>query len=117
MGALLLLCLAAVGMKAVAATCPEADSEALAWLDRMSRSINQVSYHGVVTLQRGGDMQVMQISHAVDGDSTRERLTQLTGQGAQVVRPDHPLACIHPGHRLLRGSAELQAGRCGIADY
>jgi sigma-E factor negative regulatory protein RseB len=82
----------------------------------MSRSINQVSYHGVVTLQRGGDMQVMQVSHAVDGDSTRERLTQLTGQGAQVVRPDHPLSCIHPGHRLLRVSAELQAGRCGIAE-
>ena len=113
----MLLCLAATGMKAVAATCPEADGEALAWLDRMSRSINQVSYHGVVTLQRGGDLQVMQISHAVDGDATREQLTQLTGQGAQVVRPDHPLSCIHPGHRLLRVSAELQAGRCGIAEY
>lgn len=111
------VCLAAAGAGAAAATCPGADSEALAWLDRMSRSINQVSYHGVVTLQRGGDLQVMQISHAVDGDSTRERLTQLTGQGAQVVRPDHPLSCIHPGHRLLRVSAELQAGRCGIADY
>lgn len=108
---------AAAGTGAMAATCPGADSDALAWLDRMSRSINQVSYHGVVTLQRGGDMQVMQISHAVDGDSTRERLTQLTGQGAQVVRPDHPLSCIHPGHRLLRVSAELQAGRCGIAEY
>jgi sigma-E factor negative regulatory protein RseB len=117
MRALLLSCLVAAGMKAVAAGCPGADSEALAWLDKMSRSLNQVSYHGVVTLQRGGDMQVMQISHAVHGDSTRERLTQLTGQGAQVVRTEHPLSCIHPGHRLLQVNADLQAGRCGIAEY
>lgn len=114
---LALVCLAAAGSYAVAATCPGADSEALAWLDKMSQSIDKVSYHGVVTLQRGGDMQVMQISHAVEGDSSREQLTQLTGQGAQVVRPDHPLSCIHPGRRLLRVSAELQAGRCGIAEY
>ena len=32
------------------ATCPGADQEALAWLDRMSRSLHEVSYHGVVTL-------------------------------------------------------------------
>ena len=90
------------------ATCPGADQEALAWLDKMSRSLHEVSYHGVVTLQRGEDLQVMQVSHAVEGESTSEQLTKLTGQGAQVERTDHPLHCVHPGHRLLQIGASCR---------
>jgi len=101
---------------ASAALCPGADAAALAWLDKMSRSLHQVSYHGVVTLQRGDDMQVMQVSHSVEHGTSSEQLTQLTGQGAQVQRADHPLECIHPGHKLLRVGTDLQAGRCGIAE-
>jgi sigma-E factor negative regulatory protein RseB len=103
---------------AQSATCDGAEEEALRWLDKMSRSHNQVSYHGVVTFQRGGDdMQVVQVAHSVAGDATSERLTQLTGQGAEVVRKDHPLDCIHPGHKLLRLGEELRSGQCGIADH
>ncbi|NCF19337.1 MAG: negative regulator for alginate biosynthesis [Haliea sp.] len=106
-----------LAVAARAAGCGGADQAALAWLDRMSRSLHQVSYHGVVTLQRGEDMQVMQVSHAVDGENSFEQLTQLTGQGAQVERTDHPLHCVHPGHRLLQLGAELKAGNCGIAEH
>jgi len=118
-------CLAA-GMvyaaQAAATSCPPADTEALQWLEKMSRSAQEVSYHGVVTFQRGDDMQVMQISHSVSGGTASERLTQLTGQGAQVTRTDHPLECLHPGHRLLRLGATDAAtgsslsGSCGIAE-
>jgi sigma-E factor negative regulatory protein RseB len=83
----------------------------------MSDSSHEVSYHGVVTLERGGDMQVLQVSHAVAGGTSSERMTQLTGQGAQVVRSDHPLECVHPGHRLLRLGADLGDGECGIAGH
>lgn len=108
----------AVPVAAYAQTCPEADGEALKWLDKMSRSVHQVSYHGVVTYQRGGeDMQVVQVSHSVADGTSSDRMTQLTGQGAQVVRVDHPLDCVHPGHRLLRLGEELQAGQCGIAQH
>lgn len=100
-----------------AATCPGADSEALAWLEKMSNSLHQVSYHGVVTFQRGEDMQVMQVSHSVDGDRSSETLTRLTGQGAQVMRADHPLECVHPGHKMLRVGIDLQEGRCGIDEH
>lgn len=102
---------------ATAANCADADQAALAWLDKMSRSLHQVTYHGVVTLQRGDDMQVMQVSHAVDEGASSEKLTQLTGQGAQVKRTDHPLHCVHPGHRLLQIGRELGAGNCGIAEH
>jgi sigma-E factor negative regulatory protein RseB len=95
--------------------CPEADRAALEWLDKMSRSLRQVSYQGVVTLQRGDDMQMMQVSHSVDGGSSFERLTELTGQGAQVERVSHPIDCVHPGDRMLRMESLSVADRCGIA--
>jgi len=100
-----------------AVNCGDSDPEALAWMDRMSRSTQQVAYQGVITFQRGDDLQVMQLSHSVSGPSASEQLTRLTGQGAQVVRDDHPLDCIHPGHQLLRMGSELAQGECGIASH
>ncbi len=109
---------------AVATSCPDVNTEALQWLDKMSRSAQEVSYSGVVTFQLGDDMEVMQISHSVTGLSSSESLTQLTGQGAQVKRVEHPLNCIHPGHKLLRlgsdfstGANDLGASACGISSH
>lgn len=111
------LALALLPSLAYAQACPQADREAVRWLDKMSRSANAVSYRGVVTYQRGkDDMQVMQVAHSVGEGSTSEQLTQLTGQGARVVRKDHPLECIHPGHKLLMLGEDFQSGRCGVAD-
>ncbi|MBN7798179.1 MucB/RseB C-terminal domain-containing protein [Parahaliea mediterranea] len=115
--ALALLLAAALPLPGLAASCPEADPEALEWLDKMSRSSHHTAYHGVVTLQRGEDMQVMQISHSVSGGASSEQLTKLTGQGAQVVREEHPLNCVHTGHRLLQLGARLESGECGVASY
>ncbi len=107
-----------------AAACAEINPEALRWLDKMSRSAQEVSYQGVVTFQRGDDMQVMQISHLVSDGAASETLTQLTGQGAQVTRVEHPLECIHPGHKLLRMGDQLSHGEsgpggggCGISEH
>jgi sigma-E factor negative regulatory protein RseB len=100
---------------AVAAECPEDDELALKWLNKMSRSAREVSYQGVVTLQRGHEMQVLQVSHSVDQGRSSEVLTELTGQGAQVERASHPLDCIHPGAQLLRAIAEDGSEHCDLA--
>ncbi len=113
LGALLLALSAAVN---AVDSCAKADAVAVSWLDKMSHSVRRHSYHGVVTLQRGDDMQVIQVSHLVKRGASSERLIQLTGQGAGVSRKAHPLECVHPGHQLLRVSEELQAGRCGLAE-
>ncbi|MDA8752725.1 MucB/RseB C-terminal domain-containing protein [Halieaceae bacterium] len=99
----------------LARECPGADATALEWLDKMSRSNQSVAYHGVVTFQRGDDLQVMQIERRVSGPAGTEQLTRLTGQGAQVLRADHPLDCLHPGHKLLQLGDQLAEGNCGIA--
>jgi sigma-E factor negative regulatory protein RseB len=100
---------------AAAAACPDTDRVALEWLDKMSKSMRQISYQGIVTLQRGDELRVMQVSHSVEHGSSSERLTELTGQGAQVERDSHPIDCIHPGDQLLRLGALQQAEHCGIA--
>lgn len=100
-----------------AANCTDLDSDALSWLDKMSRSHQQVSYHGVVTFQRGEDMQVMQVAHSLNDGRSFERMTRLTGQGAQVTRAGHPLDCVHPGQHLLSLGQQLTAGDCGLASY
>ncbi len=98
------------------AACPDADQEALQWLDKMSRSMRQISYQGVVTLQRDGELQVMQVSNSVGNGSSTTQLTELTGQGAQVERGAHSLDCIHPGDQLLRIGVQFHEGNCGIAE-
>lgn len=109
--------LALLSFQSSAQNCPDADPVALEWLNKMSRSSHEVNYRGVVTFQRGDDMQVMQVSHSVANGTASESLTQLTGQGAQVVRVDHPLHCVHPGHKLLQIGDQLQAGNCGISAH
>ena len=114
--------LAAIGLclfagQTQAATCLDADPVAMEWLQKMSHSSHAVNYRGVVTFQRGEDMQVMQIAHSVSGGSSTESLTRLTGQGAQVLRADHPLECVHPGHKLLQLGLDKEAGECGISQH
>ena len=106
--------LAAGAGKVFAAACPEGDAVALKWLDKMAHSAREVEYQGVVTLQRGQDMKVMQVSHSVEDGSSREVLTELTGRGAQVQRARHPLDCAHPGLQLLHASPVDDS--CGIAE-
>lgn len=102
------------------ADCVGVDEEALRWLDRMSHSLREVSYRGVFTYQHGAAVQAMRISHSVTGDTEHEEVTRLTGADAKVVRTEHPLDCIHPGHRLVRlGQIYRKGGvECGgIAGY
>ncbi len=108
---------AAALAQAAPPACPDTDPRALAWLDRMSHSAQNISYHGVVTLQQGDNVQFLQMSHSVTGEGSSENMTRLTGQGARVERHEHPLHCVHPGHKLLRVGAALQEGNCGIAEH
>lgn len=97
--------------------CSGADAEALQWLEKMSRSHQELPYHGVVTFQRGDDLQFLQVSRAVHDGHSDERLTRLTGQGARITRLDHPQDCLHPGHNLLRPASDAEGGVCGLARH
>jgi sigma-E factor negative regulatory protein RseB len=95
----------------------QADQEALSWLERMSRSLREVSYEGVFTYQHGGSVQALRISHAVEEGRETEQLTSLSGRSGGVVRTQHPLDCIHPGSKLVRISTGFHGDSCGLAKY
>ena len=101
------------------AECPAGDEEALRWLDRMSHSLRETSYRGVFTYQHGSAVQTMRIVHSVQGNTESEQITRLTGINARVIRTEHPLDCIHPGHRLVR-IGRLYRGEgddCGVSAH
>ncbi len=118
-GRLAIALLAIVAGGPALADCGAVDQEALRWLDRMSHSLREISYRGVFTYQHGGAVQAMRISHYSDGNVEHEEMTRLTGADARVVRTEHPLDCIHPGHRLVRiGQIYRGEGEdCGIARH
>ena len=99
--------------------CEAGDEAALRWLDRMSHSLRETSYSGVFTYQHGNSVQAMRITHSVRNNLETEEVTRLSGAGARVVRTEHPLDCIHPGHRLVRIGKIYSAadGGCGLAAY
>ncbi|MFN2328743.1 MAG: MucB/RseB C-terminal domain-containing protein [Chromatocurvus sp.] len=97
-----------------ASQCDDSSTEALALLERMSRSGVMVSHQGMATLQRDGDMRVLQIHRNTQGDATTETLTLLTGQSARIVRSAHADTCVHPGQTLLRLRQE-EGNMCGVA--
>lgn len=101
------------------AACPASDQEALRWLDRMSHSLSETSYTGVFTYQHGAAVQAMRISHSVSGNVEREEITHLTGNEMRVVRTEHPLDCIHPGHKLVRLGRNFEGSgeSCGLAEH
>ena len=95
--------------------CAALDPQVRRLLAALSSSARRIDYHGVVTLQRGGDMQIMTLSHQVfDGQITQE-FSRLTGQDAKVFRYAHPMDCMHPGHRLLHSVAMPNEGLCAVA--
>lgn len=106
-----------VGALAVPPACPESDVPGLKWLEKMSRSAQTLNYEGVVTIQRGEDMDVVQVSRNAGRDAINESLTRLTGPGEQVVRKAHPQACVHPGSEMLQLGDALNRGQCGISQY
>jgi len=112
-----IVCLALAGPSWSA--CNPGDEKALQWLDRMSHSLRETSYRGVFTYQHGNSVQAMRISHSVNGNIESEEVSRLNGDSATVVRTEHPLDCVHPGHKLLRlGSLYAAEGdSCGMADY
>ncbi len=115
----LILCAAALlSGKSLASECSQQDLKARQLLDKMSRSLRDQNYSGIFTYEHGAQMQSLSIDHQVHDGVEHEQLTYLDGQLRRVVRKDHPLNCIHPGHRLVRFSDQLNDDKdCGLSAF
>ncbi|MEO0436910.1 MAG: MucB/RseB C-terminal domain-containing protein [Pseudomonadota bacterium] len=108
--------LCTVAASAHAQQCEQMDDRVRDLLRAMSSNSQQIDYNGVVTLQRGGDMQIMELTHTVSGGQATEAISRLTGQDARIERQAHPNDCMHPGHHLLRAEQENGGAVCSLVD-
>lgn len=75
--------------------------EAHDWLDRMSRSVEELNYHGTFVHILGGTARQLYIVHRnVDGQSG-ERILSMTGAGREIVRQGDMVQSILPDQRLV----------------
>lgn len=95
--------------------CESLDPQVGALLKAMSSNAQRVDYSGVVTLQRGGDMQIMELSHRVVDGTATDDLARLTGQDARVERSAHATGCVHPGLRLLGAEGNFESTLCQLS--
>lgn len=85
------------------------------WLDRLSRSMSELSYRGVLTYERGGHTESLRLSHHLVDGREHERLEYLDGERREIIRSGSQLTCIHPGQRLIRLFQKQQLLRDGLA--
>jgi sigma-E factor negative regulatory protein RseB len=102
---------------ALGADCAGVDPSVEQLLARLVNSTGEVAYSGVVTLQRGGDMQIIEVSHRVRGDVASDELSRLTGRGARVELSDHDVGCLHPGDQLMRSGLGQEGGLCELTRH
>jgi len=69
-----------------------ADSDPLAWIERMSTASRTLNYSGTFIYQHQGQLEAMRIIHAADGE--RERLMSLTGPKREILRDNQEVTCI-----------------------
>ena len=110
------LCVAALQAAPTSADaqCPSIAPEVRDVLVAMAGNAQRVDYSGIVTLQRGSDMQIVEVSHKVVEGTATEQLSRLTGQDARVRREAHPITCLHPGQELLRAQLIPDGAACGL---
>ncbi len=109
------LCLSAASL--AVDRCANLEPQVQELLNAMAGNTAGINYSGVVTLQRGGDMQIMQLSHKVEDGRATEELSRLTGQDALVERTGHPTDCLHPGHKLLKAGQLVGGDFCGLGAH
>lgn len=78
------------------------DTPAAAWLDRLSHSMSQLNYRGMLTFESGDHLESLRVTHGVIGGEEYERLEHLDGERREVIRRGEQLTCIYLGQRLSR---------------
>lgn len=56
------------------------------WLERMGAAMSRMSYQGTFIYIAGGRMETMRITHVIDENGSRERLSSVSGPRREVVR-------------------------------
>lgn len=68
-------------------------ADAVEWLVNASRAARQLNYSGNYIFQHGDRMEVMRVSHRVDGRNERQKIEVLDGQHREFIRINDDVYC------------------------
>ena len=83
------------------ANLPANAGDADIWLVKMNKAIRSMDYAGTYIHISQGQIETMQIVHAVDENSERERLLSLNGEAREILRDGDRVTCILPADRFV----------------
>lgn len=79
----------------------ESNSDAMAWIQKMSLAMQQLSYQGRFVYLHDGQLESMSIVHVQDELGRRERLVSLNGEAREILRDNKNLTCIWPSSKQV----------------
>lgn len=92
------VCLLLTGMLFAAS----ANAEQVAhWLDKMSRALEDASYHGVLLRENNGRSEALEVYHTKIDGVVRERLISQEGSGFEIIRNGDEVHCVLPEKKAV----------------
>ena len=76
-------------------------NEAMQWIQKMSRAMQELSYQGRFVYMHNGQLESMSIVHVNDELGHRERLISLNGEAREILRDSKNLTCIWPSSKQV----------------
>lgn len=74
---------------------------AQAWLDRMNRTVEDLSYQGTFVHMLGGTAETLHIVHRNLNGKIAERIVSLNGIGREIIREEGKVQCILPDRHMV----------------
>lgn len=79
----------------------QAELSAMDWVQKMSRSMQELSYKGRFVFSHGNQLESMSILHVNDSMGKRERLVSLNGEAREILRDNKNFTCVWPSSRQV----------------
>ncbi|HYM36593.1 MAG TPA: MucB/RseB C-terminal domain-containing protein, partial [Steroidobacteraceae bacterium] len=97
----ILFCTALFGCAVLSVAYAADETDANAWLERMTRSLAMRNYDGRFLRLGNGHAENMRIVHRMVGGVVTERLVSLDGSGREVIRTANEMICYLPDQRVV----------------
>ncbi len=94
-GSLLIVCVALL------LSGPAIADPAMAWIQKMSEAMRNLSYRGNFVYLHDNQMESMEITHIRDVSGEKERLLSLNGEAREVLRDNLNLTCVWPSSKKV----------------
>jgi sigma-E factor negative regulatory protein RseB len=108
MRAVVLAAALAAGSAVSAGAAPaETDADAIAWLQRIYRSTERLSYTGTFVAQQGEQVETWRITRIVDASGVHERLEALDGTPREFIRANEEVKCYLPQTMTVKVERQL----------